>query len=412
MIDVLLLTKATVIDCTGSDPIEDVCVVLDGDRIVDIAKEPPASTAYSTLDCRGHYVLPGLIDAHVHIGGVEHASGQHRRNSTAYLAFRIAERMKTMLDAGFTTVRDAGGGEIGFKQAVDHGLTTGPRLILSMRALTQTGGHGDPRSASEPGDHYYEGEFGMTNVIADGADEVRRATREQLRRGADTIKVIASGGAVSPGSLDSTQYSVDELKTIVSEASAAGRRVMAHALPPPAIRNCIEAGVHSIEHGNFLDAETAALMRERDVYLVPTLLAYEHDAEFGEKYGYSATVREKLVMGAEHGREALATAVAAGVKVGSGSDMIGPAVALMGQEIASQGEVMGRYAALMASTRVNADLCDLGDELGTVEVGKIADLVVTRKNPLDDLTVLGSADRIEAVIKAGKVVRSNIAVTK
>ena len=404
----LILDNATVIDATGAEPAEGMCVVVDGERIVDIARRPPAGGEQRRIDCAGGFLLPGLIDAHVHIGGIEHPSGQHRRLSTALIAFRAAERMRIMLEAGFATVRDAGGGEIGFKQAVDQGLIPGPRLILSMRPLTQTGGHGDPRSAAERGEFFYEGEFGMTTVVCDGVDEVRKATREQLRRGADVIKVIASGGATSPGSLDSTQFSLEELSAIVAEAAAAGRRVDgARAAGTGGPQLCRGGHPHGRAWQLPRRAHGHAHGRARRL-LVPTLLAYEHDAEFGERYGYSAPVREKLAVGAEHGRQALATAQQAGVKIGSGSDMIGPAVALMGQEIASQGEVMGAEAALRAATQVNAELCGLGDELGTVEVGKLADLIVTEHNPLDDLRILGSAEGIAAVVKGGEVVRSRL----
>jgi imidazolonepropionase-like amidohydrolase len=318
----------------------------------------------------------------------------------------MARRLETMLDCGFTTVRDAGGAEIGFKRALEDGLIRGPRLLASMRPLSQTGGHGDARGPAEPGDYHYEGEFGMTHVIADGVDDVRRAVREQLRRGADVIKVIASGGAVSHGAINATQYSLPELTAAVEVAAAAGKYVMAHALPSAAINNCIDAGVRSIEHGNFLDAATATRMAESGTYLVPTLFAYEHDAKYGDRYGYSVEVREKLQIGADHGREALRTAVDHGVKVGSGSDAIGPGVALMGEEIVSQAEVMGAHEAIMAATRMNAEILGVSDLVGTIEEGKRADLIAVADNPLDSVKVLGSRAGITHVIQGGVFIRS------
>jgi imidazolonepropionase-like amidohydrolase len=401
-----LLVNATVIDCTGRDPIENASLLVESGVIRSVIVGEHQPTADRVVDLNGQFLLPGLIDAHVHIGGVDHVGGQHRRYSPAHLAFLMARRLETMLDCGFTTVRDAGGAEIGFKRALEDGLIRGPRLLASMRPLSQTGGHGDARGPAEPGDYHYEGEFGMTHVIADGVDDVRRAVREQLRRGADDIKVIASGGAVSHGAINATQYSLPELTAAVEVAAAAGKYVMAHALPSAAINNCIDAGVRSIEHGNFLDAATATRMAESGTYLVPTLFAYEHDAKYGDRYGYSVEVREKLQIGADHGREALRTAVDHGVKVGSGSDAIGPGVALMGEEIVSQAEVMGAHEAIMAATRMNAEILGVSDLVGTIEEGKRADLIAVADNPLDSVKVLGSRAGITHVIQGGVFIRS------
>ncbi len=408
--ETLVLKNAMVFDGVNPDPHVGGCVVLEGEEIKDIVAKPPALKDAEVLDCDGRWVLPGLIDAHVHIGAVDHNShGQHRRHSMAYLALRIAERLKIILENGFTTVRDGGGADYGFKQAITEGLIPGPRLLISGRPLSQTGGSGDWRTRFEPGDYYYEGEFGMTHVIADGIDEVRKAAREQIRRGADVIKVMASGGAVSPtGRIDTSQYSVGELTAAVEEAEASGHYVMAHALSPSAIRNCVAAGVRSIEHGNFLDAETARLIAEHGRYLVPTLLAYEYDAEHGEEYGYSPEVCDKLAMGAARGRDGLRSALAAGVTVGSGSDMIGDLVWIMGSEIALKAEVMGAQAAIIATTRVNAELCGVGDQVGTIERGKLADLIVVDGNPLDSPELLGKREAVNTVIKGGKVVRTRL----
>ena len=400
-----LLVNATVIDCTGRGPIENASLLLESGMIRAIIVGEQLPSADRIVDLKGRFVLPGLIDAHVHIGGVDHVGGQHRRYSPVHLAFLMARRLETMLDCGFTTVRDAGGAEVGFKRALEEGLIRGPRLLASMRPLSQTGGHGDHRGPAEPGDYHYEGDFGMTHVIADGVDEVRRAVREQLRKGADVIKVVASGGAVSHGAINATQYSVAELTAAVDVAAAAGKYVMAHALPSRAINNCMDAGVRSIEHGNFLDSATAKRMAESGTYLVPTLFAYEHDAKYGDRYGYSEEVREKLQVGADHGRDSLRIAVNHGVKVGSGSDAIGPGVALMGEEIVSQAEVMGAHEAIMAATRVNAEILGVSDLVGTVEEGKRADLIVVADNPLDSAKALGSRAGIAYVIQDGDFVR-------
>jgi imidazolonepropionase-like amidohydrolase len=321
----------------------------------------------------------------------------------------MAERLRVMLHSGYTTVRDAGGTDVGFEQAVQDGLIEGPRLIVSLPPLTQTGGHGDPRTRDErelPGEH---GEFGMTHVVADGPDEVRKVVRENLRRGADVIKIMASGGAVSAtGRIDSRQYSVPELAAAVEEADAAGSYVMAHALSSGAIRNCLAAGVQCIEHGNFLDAGTAKLVAAADASVVPTLLAYGYDAEHGARYGYSTEVQEKLRIGAERRREGLRHALEAGVRVGCGSDMIGDLVGIMGREIVLQAEVTGATRALLSATRVNAEILGVADRVGTIEPGKLADVIVVGGDPLVSPALLEGTAHIDALIKGGTVLRSRI----
>ena len=403
------LLNGTVFTATADEPLVGVSLVIEDGQIKDLrSTSSPPPEADVVLDCQGKWVLPGLIDAHVHVGAVDHNSrGQHARYASSYLAFRMAERLRIMLQTGYTTVRDASGTDVGFKMAVQDGLVEGPRLIVSIRAISQTGGHGDSRTRFErdsPGEH---GEFGMTHVVADGPDEVRKVVRETLRRGADVIKIMASGGAVSPtGRIDSRQYSVAELAAAVEEADAAGTYVMAHALSSGAIRNCLDAGIRCIEHGNFLDAETAKLMAEADASLVPTLLAYEYDAEHGERYGYSKEVQEKLRIGADRGREGLRRAVGAGVRVGCGSDMIGDLVGIMGREIALQAEVMGVVPALISVTRINAEILGIADQVGTLEPGKVADVIVVDGDPSSDPGVLEGPANINTVIKAGRIVRT------
>jgi len=211
------------------------------------------------IDCQGRTLMPGLLDAHVHLASLDLDPVEEVALAPAVIALRIARQIEDTLQAGFTTVRDAGGLDWGFKEAVRQGLIRGPRIFISGPFLSQTGGHGDnqrPRTARE----LFRAVHGLTTetILADGADEVRRAAREALRRGADQIKVMASGGAASPtDELDHVQFSVDELTAAVDVAGAVGTYVLAHAYGPRAIQNCLEAGIRSIEHGNFLDEETA-----------------------------------------------------------------------------------------------------------------------------------------------------------
>lgn len=290
------------------------------------------------------------------------------------------------------------------KEAIDRGLVTGPHLLISGHPLSQTGGHGDSRTRAQ--DLCGCGAaIGMTDNIADGVDEVRKAAREQLRQGADAIKVMAGGGVASPTDrLESQQYQPDELRAIVQEATAAGTYVLAHAYTPAAIRAAVEAGVRSIEHGNFLDEPTAALMAESGAYLVPTFVTYEKLYEEGREFGFSAEKLAKLdtVLGA--GLEGLRRAVDAGVRIGSGSDLLGPLARHKTRELAIKAEVLGAHETLIATTRTNAELLRIADVAGTVEVGKRADLLVVTGDPLADIAVLQDLRALVAIMKSGEFV--------
>jgi len=290
---------ATVLACTGADPVYDATVIVEGAVIKDVltSARPAAGAGGEVIDCGGRTVMPGLIDAHVHVCAVEvDLSAQRRDYPPSLLAYAAGMMIRQALDQGFTTVRDAGGADWGMKEAVDRGLIPGPRMFVSGHPLSQSGGHGDSRTRAES----YPGcgcgaELGMVPNIADGVDEVRRAVRTQLRRGADAIKVMAGGGVASPTDrLESPQYRPDELSAAVAEAEAAGTYVLAHAYTPAAIRNAVQAGVRSIEHGNFLDEATAALMAAKGTFLVPTFVTYEKLHEHGRERGLAAAQLAKL----------------------------------------------------------------------------------------------------------------------
>jgi imidazolonepropionase-like amidohydrolase len=303
---------------------------------------------------------------------------------------------------GFTTVRDAGGCDAGFRQAIEDGTIPGPRLLVSNRPLSQTGGHADFRRPTESGDPLACcSKVGMRSAVADGPDEVRRVTRENLRTGANQIKIMASGGAMSPADeLDTTQYTVPELRAAVEEAAAVGTYVLAHAYSGAAIRNCIEAGVRCIEHGNLIDEETAKAMAAADMYLVPTLSTYELLYRRGADYGIPRRNIEKIGVAHERALEGLSIAHAAGVRIASGSDLLGPLAAYKHRELELKAEVLSPLEVLVATTRTNAELMGLADDLGTLQVGKLADLVVIDGDPTTDIR---QSDRVVDVMQNGRL---------
>jgi imidazolonepropionase-like amidohydrolase len=407
----LLLADALVVACTGAEPFEGAVVVESG-RIADVIEGNAGRVAADlVLACRGRALLPGLIDAHVHVSAFDlDIMGQQRTHYASEVAIRTARILEATLEQGFTTVRDAGGADAGFRRAVSEGRVSGPRLLVSGRPLSQTGGHGDLRRPTESGDPIGCGsEVGMTHVVADGPEQVLRAAREEVRRGADQVKIMASGGAMSPTDrLESVQFTTEEIAAAVAAARSAGTYVLAHAHTPETIRNCVEAGVRSIEHGNLLDSDTAKLMAANDVFLVPTLVAYVALYERGPQLRIPRESLEKVEQVCAHGTESVFFAREAGVRIGSGSDLLGPLARDKWRELALKAEVLGALGALEAATRVNAELLRMDHLVGTIETGKRADIIVVDGNPLDDLALLGRADGPPLVMLDGRPVRNRL----
>ncbi|GIX47693.1 MAG: amidohydrolase [Candidatus Tectimicrobiota bacterium] len=411
MPSLIVLRHALLIDGTGREPLPDATVVVEGRRIKEVGAGAPGvlpATA-QVLDVRGHALLPGLIDAHVHVCAVDaNLMEQHRRYPASLVTVKAVQVLAETLAQGFTTVRDAGGADWGLQQAQVQGLIAAPRLLISGRALSQTGGHGDMRCRTERGPLQVDScSFG---VVCDGVDEVRRAAREQLRQGANQLKVMASGGAMSPtDELHHTQFGVEELQAAVAEARAAGTYVMAHAYTPASIANCLAAGVRSIEHGNFLDAATAQAMRQAGAFLVPTLATYELLARHGKDYGVPEANLRKIREALATGQEAVRLAAAAGVRIASGSDLLGPMQSQRAVELELKAEVLTPMGALVATTRTNAELLGLDHELGTVEAGKLADLLVVRGNPLEDIRVLQAyRESLLLIMQEGRLYKNTL----
>ncbi len=402
---ITVLMNAFLIDCTGKEPVDGAAVVLEGERIKDVirsGKVGPLKGKVDTLDLKGRTLMPGLTDAHVHMCAVEgNIAEQHRYNPASLIGAKTLRRIEQALMQGFTTVRDAGGADYGFREAVASGLFPGPRLLVSGRVLSQTGGHGDKRRRSEwiePVDCC----IGMAGVIADGPDEVRKATREQLRRDVDQIKIMASGGAMSPSDeLDTTQYTLDEMRAAVEEARAVGKYVLAHAYSASAVRVALQAGVRCIEHGNLIDEAGAREIKKAGAYLVPTMVTYEAIAREGKSFGITEHQIQKINMAREKSVEGLTHAYRAGCKIGSGSDLLGDMQSQRTVEFELKGQVMKPMEVLLSATRVNAEIFRMENEIGTVEPGKYADLIAVKGDPLKDLRLFQNQDNLHLIMKGG-----------
>ena len=409
----LVLRGATLFDSATGDLRTHASVVVDGGRIADVAFDGAPSRGERTIDLEGRTLLPGLIDAHVHVTATIPDFFRLTLLPQSLIAAQAKDILHGMLMRGFTTIRDAGGADSGLVQAVERGHFEGPRVFIAGRAITQTGGHGDARPA------FFEpsrgciccGAAGMLGAVADGVGEVRRTVREQLRNGAHHIKVMAGGGVASPSDpLEGTQYSIEEMTAIVEEARAARTYVMAHAYTPEQIVRAVTCGVRSIEHGNLLDAESARLMAERRAFLVPTLATYDSLYRNGESLGWSGEMMAKLERVRTQGVDAIRIARDAGVRIGFGTDLLGEMHADESNEFALRAPAMPASEILRSATAVNAELMGQSGRIGVVAPGAFADLVAVDGNPLDDLTLLqGQGQHMPLIIKAGKLVKNRLA---
>lgn len=409
----LVIHDTTVIDCTGADARAHTTVVVEGATIrrigaVEAVRLPRGATI---IDGRGRTLLPGLMDAHIHLGITEMTTEAILRHPAAVYAMQVAHAAEAALEHGFTTVRDAGMLDGGWAHAVARGYLRGPRILPSGAVLSQTGGHGDFRNRFH--DHLPRNIPGLMSLsaIVDSPDAARKAAREQLRRGATQIKLMASGGAMSPADeLEATQLTVEEMAAAVYEARAAGTYALAHAYHPRAIANALAAGVTSVEHGNLLDEETAARMAAAGAFLVPTLVTYEQIDLGGEAQGVPANMLEKIRAVRRAGDESLRIARAAGVKIASGSDLLGSMQAARGRELTLHAAALSSMEALIAATRTNAELFRLAGRTGTVEEGKWADLILVAGDPLADIGLLEKPDNVLLVLKEGDLMKRQGAI--
>ncbi len=350
--------------------------------------------------------MPGLIDAHVHVIAVDQMLARLSERPVSLVTLQAARVLEGMLQRGFTTIRDAGGADGGLAEAVEEGLVRGPRIFPSGQALSQTGGHGDLRprthSVSVVACACCEGGAGLAR-IADGVAECRRAARDELRKGATQIKIMASGGVASPyDPVWNLQYSEEEVRAIVEEARAWHTYVMAHAYTPEAIRRSIDFGVRSIEHGNLIDRTTAEHVAGADAFVVPTLVTFDAMHRFGRELGFPEVSLSKLGDVREAGLRSLEILQAAGVRIGFGTDLLGPMHRHQGHEFTIRAEAMAPFDIIRSATIVNAELLNRSGEIGVVAPGAQADLIVVDGDPLADLSLLdGQGEHLTHIMKDG-----------
>ncbi|MFD3494053.1 amidohydrolase family protein [Streptomyces sp. NPDC058690] len=399
----LLLRNARLLDVVTGEYQETDVRCADG-RIAETGSGLRAPDGVLAVDLAGAHVLPGLIDAHVHVTAATADLGSLPHSSPSYVAVHSARIMSGMLTRGFTTVRDASGADYGLSDAQAEGILRGPRLLFCGRALSQTGGHGDTRGRGTRTSDDHPCCAGLGRV-ADGVDAVRAAARDELRKGAHHLKVMASGGVASPTDrIDSTQYSMDELRAVVEEAEAANRYVAAHAYTARAVNRALKAGIRSVEHGNLLDDESVRLFREYDAFLVPTLVTYWALKKEGPQFGLPTDSHRKVDEVLEEGLAALERAARGGVKTVYGSDLLGGMHRHQNEEFRIRTEVQSPLDVIRSATSTAAELLCMEGEIGTATPGAYADLVVLRGDPLTDIGFLADPRNVAGVIQNGAIV--------
>jgi imidazolonepropionase-like amidohydrolase len=396
-----VLHGGAVFDGTGAG-LANADVAIEGDVIVGVG---PGLDGDQGIDVSGLTILPGLIDAHIHacFSGLDLMKVVQEPFS--YQFYAAARNLARTLDSGVTTVRDAGGADLGIKQAAEEGLLDGPDLVIAITVLGQTGGHTDGWTVHGDCLRLLVSHPGRPEMVVDGVEQMRLRVRELARAGADVIKLCTSGAALTPrDDPPHAQFSPDELELCVAEAAASGLGVMAHAQGTPGIKNALRAGVRSIEHGIFLDDECIELLLERDAWLVPTLLAPQallRAVDAGAQL--PAAVVEKARAVVEVHAESVGRAIEAGVKIAMGTDS-----GVFEHGINTDELELMRAAgltpaqSLVAATSEAAALLGLGDRIGRVAEGMRADLVVVSGDPFDFPT---HRERVRQVLKRGAVVR-------
>ena len=402
-----LFLNAAIVDGTSKEPRHGNVLVEDG-VIRDVDAAAGAAEGREVIDLAGKTLMPGLIDCHVHVVASMMDLTMNAQLPEAMAILRSLPIMRGMLDRGFTTVRDVGGAPFALAEAVEQGYAVGPRLVVCGKALSKTGGHTDGRPRYDTHDAMrWSRNFGALGRVADGVDEVRRACRQELRQGAQFIKIMANGGVASPTDPIAWQgYSVSEMTAAVEEAADAQTYVSAHLYTPEAIERALQCGVHSLEHCNRIDEKRARMAAAAGAVAVPTLVTYEALAEDGPSFGFPAGSIAKIEDVRAAGLNSLSILQAAGVTIAFGTDLLGPTHVRQSEEFSIRARALPSADIVASVTTVAARLIGMEGRLGVVAPGAIADLLVVDGAPLSDASVLTDHQgKIKLVMQGGTVHR-------
>lgn len=398
-----LFENATLLDTATGRLLPDHTVLVTEGRIAEVSDRPIRTGTAEKIDLRGRTLMPGLCDAHVHVTQLSSDTTFLRTAAPSYVSAQASRVMRQMLDRGYTTVRDAGGADYGLADAVEDGLFCGPRLLFAGHALSQTGGHADQRGKGENLINFCPECVGRGGRVCDGPDEVRRAARDELRKGAHQIKIMVSGGITSPlDKVEHPQFTDAEIRAAVEEATARGRYVMAHAYTADSIARAVRCGVRCIEHGNMIDEAAADAVLEHDAFLVPTLVVSWAMAEHGEAIGVPAMFQSKVRDVWEAALRGLEIAHRKGLRMAFGTDLFGKLHDYQSYEFTLRAQVQPAADILRAATVRCAELFQMEGEIGVIAPGARADLLVLDGDPLRNLGLLQEQGRhFEAIMKGG-----------
>ncbi|KAJ5797370.1 uncharacterized protein N7503_006666 [Penicillium pulvis] len=407
----IIFYNANVVDVEAGIVISNSTVHIKNGRIAGVTTGDAAkpSTGPNTVDLMGQYICPGLIDCHVHLTATPGSSSLKEifAASANSIAYRTSFVAREMLLRGFTTARDTGGADYALREAISEGLIMGPRLFIAGKALSQTGGHGDSR-ANYQGDEYKccGGHSVNLSRVCNGVPECLSAARDELRQGADFIKIMCGGGVASPSdALDMVQFTAEEIRAITTTAKQSKTYVTAHAYSIEAIRHAVDNGVRGIEHGNFIDEETAAYCTELGVIFTPTLVTYYGMSRppFDKFLDNVNQVKNRQVLAS--GLNALSILRKAGATICYGSDLLAGLHSLQNEEFSIRSGVLSAKDILQSATINAAKYLGMEGQLGCIKKGSIADLLVLKSNPLEDITILDHIqDNLVAILKDGRIV--------
>ncbi len=406
----LLLSNCRIFDGWSEDVIPGQSIHIEDGIIRAVGEGLRASGGVPVIDVGGRFVMPGLIDAHFHAYGVEVNPALIDRVPPVVLGLKARQILEGTLQRGFTTIRDAAGADYALAQALATGLIEGPRLFYAGMALSQTGGHGDLRSP----DHHdicacaY---CGALATVVDGVDEMRKAVREQLRRGAHQIKLFVSGGVLSPSDpIWMNQFALEEIKVAVEEAATRRCYVMAHAHTNEAVIRCVTSGIRSIEHATMLEADGAQAIVDHDAFAVPTLAIIDAIQEMGPQMGLSQAMVDKTREVARHALASIDLLRGTGAKIGFGTDLLGVLMDRQSREFSLRRAVCTPIEILRSATSVNAAIVQMEGKLGSIAPGAFADLLVVDGDPLDDITILEKPEAIRLIMKDGRIHKNQLNV--
>lgn len=407
----VVVANATIVDVACPEPRAGQHILMQDGRIKKISDSPIALAEATTIDVGGRYVMPGLIDSHVHVTAAHVSLGASAMLPDSYVALQSASIMKGMLDRGFTTVRDLGGADHGLVRAIEEGVIDGPRLFMCGKALSQTGGHGDFRGRYDerPG-AYYGRKLGSIARIADGVEALRLACREEIKSGATFIKLMANGGVASPTDpIGFLGYSREEIAAAVEEAENAQTYVAAHLYTDQAIRRAVELGVKCVEHANLVEPPTAELMAKQGVYACPTLITYDALRRQGREFGFPEDSLLKIEDVRERGFEAVRILHEAGVKLLYGTDLLGPLHDHQAEGFMLMAKILSPTEIIRSATSTPAEMLGMSGKIGCLSEGAYADMIVLAANPLEDIGVLSNTQETALlVMKEGRIVKNRL----